>query len=276
MDTFVHEGQHESDLLARRIALPTLADDNQRAFAEARAFRREAEYAHANNLTGTFAYRFNAIIRDEPETALESIITSYGLNVGDDEFRSIHRRTPMTISGYTGYTVAESVRLHVGDLLLLQKMLESIPAYEDPSLEGFRERALDERKGERIVFVSENATVSIAGLDDLRALIRRGNVRLETESQGQEKALSVLMCHLLDLGTVIVSARRYVALERRHGIHLDDNQPRIVGGQLQFLCRRFGFTELDAPLKEVRLDLTTLDCEVRVVPVAAVNATALP
>ena len=182
----------------------------------------------------------------------------------------------MTISGYTGYTVAESVRLHVGDLLLLQKMLESIPAYEDPSLEGFRERALDERKGERIVFVSENATVSIAGLDDLRALIRRGNVRLETESQGQEKALSVLICHLLDLGTVIVSARRYVALERRHGIHLDDNQPRIVGGQLQFLCRRFGFTELDAPLKEVRLDLTTLDCEVRVVPVAAVNATALP
>jgi len=89
IDTFVHEGQHESDLLARRIALPTLADDNQRAFAEARAFRREAEYVHANNLTGTFAYRFNAIIRDEPETALESIITSYGLNVGDDEFRSI-------------------------------------------------------------------------------------------------------------------------------------------------------------------------------------------
>ena len=78
------------------------------------------------------------------------------------------------------------------------------------------------------------------------------------------------------IGTVIASARRYVALERRHGIQLDDNQPRIVGGQLQFLCRRFGFTELDAPLKEVRLDLTTLDCEVRVVPVAAVNATALP
>ena len=107
----------------------------------------------------------------------------------------------MTLSHLTksAYTVAESVRLHVGDLLLLQKMLESIPAYEDPSLEGFRERALDERKGERIVFVSENATVSIAGLDDLRSLIRRGNVRLETESQGQEKALSVLMCHLLDL-----------------------------------------------------------------------------
>lgn len=65
------------------------------------------------------------------------------------------------------------------------------------------------------------------------------------------------MCHLLDLGTVIASARRYVALERRHGIHLDDNQPRIVGEQLQFLCRRFGFTELDAPLKEVRLNLTS-------------------
>lgn len=185
----------------------------------------------------------------------------------------------MTISGYTDYTdytVAESVRLHAGDLLLLQKILEPIPAYEDPSLGGFRERARDERKGERIVFVSENATAPIVGLDDMRALTRRGDVRLETESQGQEKALSVLMCHLLDLGTVIVSARRYAALERRYGIHLDDYQPCIVGGQLRFLCRRFGFTELDAPLREVSLDLTTMDCEVRVVPVAAVNAAALP
>lgn len=87
--TIVHEGQHESDLSAGRISPPALANDNQRAFAEARAFRREAEYARANNLTGTFAYRFDVVIRDEPETALESIITSYGLNVGDDEFRSI-------------------------------------------------------------------------------------------------------------------------------------------------------------------------------------------
>jgi len=160
------------------------------------------------------------------------------------------------------YDQAEMISVGDGDLVLLEwrpPTLSSYGPYDDATVD----RML---RDFRVEYTRGGHMTPVPSLGALRDLAQAQGLSLDEVARGQEYGLALIVRRIMGTwDTVIQPSWRYTWMQDIYGIRLEDYRPRVDGETFRFLLAHLAVAEPRRPLREVVLNLRTMEYEERVV-----------
>lgn len=163
------------------------------------------------------------------------------------------------------YEQAAAIPMGEGELVLFQWTPPPLPYY-GPYDDLTVQRMV---RDFYVTYIRSDVRVPVPSLVALRDIAHEHGLSLATVACSQEYVFAMIIRRFLGtLDTVVQPLWRYDWMEEIYSVRLDDHKPRVEGGVLRFLLMRFSVKQPREPLREIALNLQTLEYTERVVALA--------
>ncbi len=146
------------------------------------------------------------------------------------------------------YDRIRSIEIGGGSLTLVERKVDPRRPYEDPPSAPDR----------HVLYVTDDETVHLRNMDDLRTLLQIKGVYLPVEARGQEEPFAFILGSLLHIREPIIPTWRNEWMKEEYGVDLHDHRPYVNQEMLVYVIWPVTWDDVKPPLLEVTLDLTTL------------------
>jgi len=156
----------------------------------------------------------------------------------------------------SAYEQAEMIRVGAGNLVLLEWRPPVRSSY-GPRDDTTVERML---RDFRVEYWHDSHVTPVPSLVALSDLAQAHGLSLDDVARGQEYGLALIVRRFLGTrDTVIQPSWRYAWMQDIYGIRLEDYRPRVDGETFRFLLAHLAMAEPRGPLREVSLNLRTME-----------------